>query len=430
MTDILEQDALNDTTWANDSPPPSAHPHETVKAFIATPRMDEGVIEKLSKWVKGQGLKSFLQFARKDGLRHMFIVTSNSYEDREGETITSDALKAYEQSCFPGEDLFHCDNPLLWWHDDDVVMGEAVTVNYSEPFLVEVFRELPNPVSKVLWDYAENNGHNAGASHRFGYLEKDRDEDGTFHRIFKQETSYLPERSLAANDRTYAGVIMASPQSDKRLDEIFEQVAGIKGASAKLHAKTGELEKELEAAGISHKALPPKVVAPNPKSPVETEMIEDEAEIEIEDDAKENAAPPLSIEGISNAFNQFMAIVMDLVDAQGGVLDNQMGMMKAHEDVMKDLTEIKEMRVSEKAQDTSTIKDLQEKLKALSDKVKGLEDRANLAPRSASRTSGETDPDMAKKMIGDAIDKVKEARDHEGETYDPFYGWLKPLPKG
>lgn len=209
---------------------------------------------------------------------------------------------------------------------------------------------------------------------------------------------------------------MASPQSDKRLDEIFEQVAGIKGASAMLHAKTGELEKQLEAAGINHKALPPKVVDAAPAVMEGEEVIEED---EVEEDVKDSA--PLSIEGISNAFNQFMAIVMDLVEAQGGIVDNQMGLAK-------ELTEIKELRVSEKAQDTTTIKDLQEKVKALGEQVAALNNRASLVPRSASRTIGETDPEFAKKQISDAIDNAGEARKEQSKKFDPFWGELNDLP--
>src|SRR6187402_508039 len=99
--------------------------------------------------------------------------------DRENETITSKALEDYVASCHPAPDVFHCDNPYLWWHDDDVVMGEIIAVSYIEPFLVEMIQEIPNsPVSKVLFDFAELNGDNAGASHRFGYRDEDRTADG------------------------------------------------------------------------------------------------------------------------------------------------------------------------------------------------------------------------------------------------------------
>jgi hypothetical protein len=144
----------------------------------------------------------------------------------------------------------------------------------------------------------------------------------------------------------------------------------------------------------------------------------------MEEDSEEDVkdAAPLSIEGISNAFNQFMAIVMDLVEAQGGIVDNQMGMAK-------ELTEIKEMRVSEKAQDSTTITDMQEKLKALSEQVAELSRRASLAPRSASRELAPSDPEFAKKQISEAIDNAQDAREKQSTVSDSFWGDLKPLPK-
>jgi hypothetical protein len=117
-----------------------------------------------------------------------------------------------------------------------------------------------------------------------------------------------------------------------------------------------------------------------------------------------------------------MAIVMDLVEAQGGLMDNQMGMAK-------DLSEIKELRVSEKAQDSQAVKDMQEKLKALSDQVAELSKRASLAPRSASREIAPADPEFAKKQISEAIDNAQDAREKQNTVSDSFWGDLKPLPK-
>jgi hypothetical protein len=419
MTDVIEQDALLDPA-SQDPPPPDTHTHE-VKSFVATPRQDLGIIGKIRTWFKSE-LKPGIHVVHKDNdpLRYMILITSNSYQDRENETITTKALEEYEQSCYPGEGFYHNENRLVYWHDDDAPIGDIIAVNVSGPFLVEVAKELPTPFAKVIWDIAETTEH-AGVSHRFGYLEKDRDPDGTFHRIFKDETTWLPDLGLAANGLTYAGVVgMASPASDKWLDETFERIAGIKGASTKLHAKTGELEKELEAAGISHKAFLPKAADAPPAKPAAVvegeEIIEEE---DVEEDVKDVA--PLSIEGISNAFNQFMAIVMDLVDAQGGMVDNQMGMAK-------ELTELKEMRVSEKAIESTTLKTMEDKLKALETSVAELSRRASLAPRSASRTAGEVDPDTAKKQIGDAIDSATQAKAESDLVEVPGWGKLKPAP--
>jgi hypothetical protein len=420
MTDI-EQDALNDTTWQPSGDAPDTHTHE-VKSFVATPRaMDQTLIEKALAWIKGEyDPNAPIVLKSADGMRRMFLITSNSYKDRDGETITSDALKEYEASCYPGEDLYHNDNPLLYWHDDEIVIGEIIGVEYIEPFLVEVAKEIDDPIAKIIWDFAEKNGDKAGTSHRFGYLEKDRDADGTFHRIFKQETSYLPERSLAANDRTYAGVIapMSIPESRKRLASILSEATQVEDW-ADLIREEGipAVKKRLLSLGVQNKALPPKAVAPKPAAVEGEEVIEEE---DVEEDLAET--PDMDIASFSSIVNTIAGLVMDLVEAQSGVLDTQMGMAK-------ELTELKEMRVSEKAADTNTIKAMEEKLKALSDQVAELSRRASLAPRSALRTIGESDPDMAKMQISDAIDTAGEARKQQDKKFDPFWGELTELPK-
>jgi hypothetical protein len=415
----IEQDVLISTPEAN-TPPPTPHTHE-VSSFVATPRdIDAGLIQKVWTWMKGENPNAPIVYKTSEGLRRMLLFTSNSYKDRDGETITSKALEDYESACYPGEDVYHNDNPMLWWHDDDVPMGTIEGVEYIMPFLVEVGQEIPNdPISKILWDFAEKNGDAAGVSHRYGYLEKDRDDDGTFHRIFKQETSYLPERSLAANGKTYAGVLkpMSIPESRKRLGQILAEATGVSDIEEVLHTEgIPAARKRLAEIGLQHKALPPKVVDAAPAVVEGDEIMEEDSEEDVKD------AAPLSIEGISNAFNQFMAIVMDLVEAQGGIVDNQMGMAK-------ELTEIKEMRVSEKAQDSTTITDMQEKLKALSEQVAELSRRASLAPRSASRELAPSDPEFAKKQISEAIDNAQDAREKQSTVSDSFWGDLKPLPK-
>lgn len=403
MNELIERDALNDA--ATPGPPPTPHDHHEVFSFTATPKMDTGLLQKMMSWWKAE-LKPGLHVVPKDtsGLRHMFIITSNSYQDREDETITSAALKAYEDSCYPGEDLFHCDNPLLWWHDNDVVMGEIVAVNYSEPLLIEVARELPTAVSKVLFDYAEQNGDSAGASHRFGYLDKDRDSDGTYHRIFKQETSYLPERSLAANSGTYAGVIkhMASSQSDKRLDEIFEKAAGIKGASALIHAKSGELDKQLEAAGIAHKAVKP------PVPPIEADVVVAETTEEVPEDAKADAPPDM--DGFMTLMNQVYTIVMEMVDTQLGLSDTAAAMAK-------EIKELKEIRATEKIAEKVFTASLEKR-------VELLEKRLSLAGRSVTQEKGHT-PKEAIEAVVEAVEKDRK----DGELQNvPGFGFLKPPP--
>jgi hypothetical protein len=209
----IELDALNDPA-SIDHPPQEGHTHE-VKSFVATPR-DLGVIGKIRTWLKSE-LKPGIHVVHKDNdpLRYMILITSNSYEDREKETITTKALEEYEASCYPGEGLYHNDNRLVYWHDDDAPIGEIIAVNVSGPFLVEVAKELPTAFAKVIWDVAEATDH-AGVSHRFGYLEKDRDPDGTFHRIYKDETTW----ALKARPPNYTPKRANSKRNLKRLVSI------------------------------------------------------------------------------------------------------------------------------------------------------------------------------------------------------------------
>lgn len=379
---FIEKDALNNS----DAPTPGAsfipaHPHDhaPLKSFIATPRMDDGLWQKFRSLFKSE-LKpgQYITRSKADGLRYMFIITSNSYQDRDDETITSKALEQYEASCYPGEGLFYCDNPLLWWHDDDVPMGEIVAVNYSTPFLVEVAKELPTPTARILWDYAEANGDNAGASHRFGYREEDRQPDGSYTSIIKQESSYLPERQLAANLMTYAGVInkeMSTTQSDQRLNEIFAQATGgkIQNAAAKIHAKSGELDKELAALGITHKAKASvdgtEEMPPTDETAAENPPAEDEKEAPLPADFLQKL----------QQMERIYQMMMEIVGAQGSMAEDMGAAMEREEALVK------------------SIKSLEDKLatreKAASDleqRIAMLEARANMTPRRASQTKETT----------------------------------------
>jgi hypothetical protein len=407
--DIIEKDALASTPETPDVEISTRA--DDIDSFIATPSADRGLLQKVFSWWKSD-MKPGIRVVRKEANapRYMFIITSNSYEDREKETITSAALKAYEDSCYPGEGLYHNDNPLLWWHDDDVVMGRIVAVNYSEPFLIEVAEEAPTLMAKVLWDYAEQNGDQAGASHRFGYHRADKQADGTYTRIFKQESTYLPERGLAANLGTYAGVMkMASAQSDARLDQIFEQVAGIKNASQKIHAKSGDLEKELTAAGISHKALP------DMKKPVEADAAAKPEGDPAKDEEKVDAAP--NIDKFMTFVNQMYALMMDMVDAQTGQMEQMGEFAKA----MKTLTDT---RATEHAAEKAHTQSLETQIQALTRRVEIAEKRLALQPRSVTQEKG-----SAPEAIKAAVDAAQTAQKNGELQHVPGFGDLLPPPQ-
>lgn len=187
-----------------------------------------------------------------DGRRLMLIVTSNSYQDREGETLKSDALKEDVDRHWTGEDAaFMTNNKLLYWHDDDVVLGDIVWADMVGPFYTEVAVEAATPIAKKYFDWREAHPEEKwGASHRFAYFTKDRTPGGDFGRIFKRETSTLPLKE-AANIGTLSEVI---PMSDKRAKK-FDEMLGIDGALNILKTEGYDaLVKRLQSAGVEHKS--------------------------------------------------------------------------------------------------------------------------------------------------------------------------------
>jgi hypothetical protein len=399
MTDFIEVDAIANTP-ENETPPIRDHPH-AVKSFIATPRMDKTLIQKFKGMFRDDhvlGVKTFP--ADNTGLRHIFSITSNAYMDRENETITSKALEEYVASCFPAEDVYHNDNPYLWWHDDDVVMGKIISTSYIKPFLIEIIEEIPNdPISKVLFDFAEENGDNAGASHRFGYREEDRTADGDYLHIFKQESTYLPDRALAANAMTYAGVITSmSAQSDKHLDQVFAKITS--GAAtevaAKLHGTAAERAKLLsELNGLVYKAKPAALMD-------EAEGLEADAVDEMDGEKKE---APADMGKWVSTLNSIYSLVMELVGSQQGSMEAEMALVKS-------VKALEDERTKAKAYEQT-----------LEQRVAMLEAREKLTPRSAQQQKGTNYEAIAE------VVKAAEIAKEEGETtIDPFWGKMKKLP--
>lgn len=407
---FIEKDALANTPDAlksasfvsTDHAAQFTHTHVPLKSFVAVPRIDGSLWDKMRSLFKSELKPGQYMIKGADGLRYMFLITSNSYEDRDDETMTSKALEHYEASCYPGDDLFHCDNPLVYWHDDDVPMGEIVAVNYSAPFLVEVAKELPSPTARIIWDYAEKHGDKAGVSQRFGYRDEDRQSDGSFTQIFKQETSYLPDRSLAANIMTAIGVIdknMSTPQSDTWLNKIFSEATGgkIKDAAAKIHAKSGELDKELAALGITHKA---KADDPDkePKLDENGNPIE-ETEAAPEEE-KDDAVDLSAVRGYLGKIDRILAMIDELVAAQSGMLGDVEAGIEQTAALAKAFKSYQEETVKSKAYTAG-----------LEERIAVLEARAKLTPRKAS-TDPETNITAAElKALHEQAEKANVAKD-------------------
>jgi hypothetical protein len=159
--------------------------------------------------------KSFIAVVKQDDqeLRHMILLSSNSFVDREDETVRQKALDEYAMNFDPG--MFH---PLLFWHGGEPI-GRIIEAQTRGPFLFELAVELPNklvnlakfgddaffvPVKKV-WDAIEQSPQVWGVSIGFKHIVGD-EQDKVFDHILKMESSILP-RQDAANAITLSQVI-------------------------------------------------------------------------------------------------------------------------------------------------------------------------------------------------------------------------------
>lgn len=152
-----------------------------------------------------------------DGLRYMELITSNSYKDRDNETITTKALQQYVERSWIADDVCRTQNVLKFWHKGRAI-GDIVWCDMEGPFLIEVAREkqgvfkhrgLIHKISDV-WDYIEAHPQEKwGTSHGFLYKSiryNPKTREVIYDHIRKFETSVLPLR-YAANPFTYSGVI-------------------------------------------------------------------------------------------------------------------------------------------------------------------------------------------------------------------------------
>ena len=194
------------------------------------------------------------------GRRFMFIVTSNSYTDRENETIATKALQSYVDRAWAVEDKCLPDNPLLFWHDGQPI-GDVIWTDMEGPFLLEVAKERPNQVVrlttkgriwktsiKAIWDAIEKGTYRWGASHGFRYPDSGF-KDGVYSQIAKFETSVLP-LDAAANPYTFAGVM-----DDMNKDKVLADLLKTPGVADKFRKGVRAVKQELDKRGLEHKAL-------------------------------------------------------------------------------------------------------------------------------------------------------------------------------
>lgn len=355
---------------------PHDHPDLDEKTLYVAPDSNEPHILKALMEKFKRGLKpgqTMLKAA--NGQRLMLIVTSNSYKDREGETLTSEALKAdVDRHWTQGDDAYMVNNKLLFWHDDNLPVGDIVWGDVIGPFYVELAQEGTTPIAKSYFDYREAHPEEKwGASHRFKYLRTHRNEDGDYHRIYKEETTTLPLEA-AANLLTLSEVI---PMSDKRAKK-FDEIMGLDGAYELVKTEgLSALERKLTEQGIEHKST--------------------------------DAAPETTDESATVRIAKALA---DTIEDQGNLDDR----------LEKALTELAEKSAAfelKAAEFEAKTTALDAAIASVNELAATFQAQLDARPRVASREAVTVTTDTAvAKEVTDALLEV-----------DPVFGPVKPMPK-
>lgn len=321
VPDASDAPVGDELTPADEPHTHAEHDHKTL--YAAPDSNDAGVIKALlGKFQRGlKPGQSVVKAA--DGKRLMLIVTSNSYKDRDDETLTSQALKEdVDRHWTQGDDVFMSNNPLLFWHDDDIPVGEIIWGDMVGPFYVEVGKETNNPLSRLYFDYREAHPEEKwGASHRFAYYSADRSKEGDYARIFKQETTTLPLEA-AANLITLSEVL---PMSDKRSKK-FDEIMGFDGAYQLLKTEGFDaLSKKLSEQGVEHKSVDAPDFNPDAVGTMAKAFVQMVADAEEQDKAVAELSEKLT--AAEKAFNDKTAeldTALKAVNEKQAALDAQL----------------------------------------------------------------------------------------------------------
>lgn len=192
--------------------------------IISPKPLQDGIADKILRRNKSHTL-----FAKPaDGLRLAMHITSNGYEDRDQEYVATKALERYVKDAYKSTaDTIEYvgNNPLLFWHDDNIHIGDIIYADMQSGFLIEVSRERDTPIAHKLWNFweasSQSGDHRWGTSHRFTPLTTSEvDGKAVFNKIEKLETSVLLW-DAAANQLTTSEVIPMAKSKNDLLNEAF-----------------------------------------------------------------------------------------------------------------------------------------------------------------------------------------------------------------
>lgn len=280
---VSEQDKTPDIPAVTPDAEPHTQHENPVKTegYIAPASNAPGILKSIAQRLTG-GIKpgtSVLKAA--DGKRMMFIITSNSYQDRATQWITSQALTEDVKRHWAGDDSAYLGgiNHLYWHWKELGPVGEIVYSDVWGPFLVEVSREIDDPVSYAFYSFVEAHPEiDWGASQHFLAYKSQNVPDGTFTRILRDEATTLP-REDAANLLTFTGVIPMASKRQEYLNKMMKEAYGIDDAAGLLEKGLETLKAEIAKTGGVHKAAGAQPEQSVDFAPLALRLAEDVADV-------------------------------------------------------------------------------------------------------------------------------------------------------
>jgi len=347
-----------------------------------------------------------------DGARLMLIITSNAYEDREGEIVTYRALKEDTDRRWR-DGKFVDGDPVVFWHDDPVqhperIIGDVVYANMHGPFLVEVAKERGTDFARKVWNFVEKGDRAWGASHGFHYR-PDEKARGEYTFVRKFETSILP-LSAAANGYTLAGVVMTTSEQNER-EALLDEILG-EGTAKMVNKKIAQRSKKLDGAGVRRKQYdeqkqPAEAMEEDVKA-LTPEQAVDEIMAIVNSDADESAKRQSLIDLLEMLMNDSTPEMAE--DEQSEEVEDEA--VKAFKAFADGLTETQAEQAAALAVIQKRLGQLPAIIKSLDTRFKAVERRLAMTPRAASRAveTELTDDEL--------LERVKA----QTKRIDPFWG--------
>ena len=181
-----------------------------------------------------------------DGSYRWVLISSSSYQDRDGEIVSQKALEADVARADTDKDY----GPLLWWHEPRLPLGDADFNATHGPMLIESGTFKSAAVALGLKEHEAE----LGGSIAFNHPLTEPDKEGVFNTVRRFERSILPKEK-ASNLFTRFSVKESEDMDKQKVDSLKATIGD--EAVAEILQSAEAQTKQADAAGVRRKEEQP-----------------------------------------------------------------------------------------------------------------------------------------------------------------------------